>query len=31
MTRQRLRHPRARRFAAAHRDELFGGFRSCAL
>ena len=31
MTRQRCRHPRARRFAAPHRDELFCGFRSCSL
>ena len=31
MTRSRQRHPRARRFAAPHRDELFCGFRSCAL
>lgn len=31
MTRARQLHPRARRFAAAHRDELFAGFRSCAL
>jgi formylglycine-generating enzyme required for sulfatase activity len=30
MTRARQRHPRARRFAAPHRDELFAGFRSCA-
>ena len=31
MTRSRQRHPRARRFAAPHRDEMFCGFRSCAL
>jgi ergothioneine biosynthesis protein EgtB len=31
MTRARCRHPRARRFAAPHRDEMFCGFRSCAL
>ena len=31
MTRTRCRHPRARRFAAPHRDEMFCGFRSCAL
>jgi ergothioneine biosynthesis protein EgtB len=31
MTRARCKHPRARRFAAAPRDELFAGFRSCAL
>lgn len=27
----RLRHPRARRFLAAGRDEVFVGFRSCAV
>jgi formylglycine-generating enzyme required for sulfatase activity len=27
----RSRHPKSRRFAAARRDELFCGFRSCAL
>ena len=27
----RLRHPQARRFAAPDRDDLFVGFRSCAL
>lgn len=27
----RQRHPRARRFAEAGRDELFAGFRSCAI
>ena len=27
----RLRHPQARRFAAPERDELFVGFRSCAV
>jgi hypothetical protein len=27
----RMRHPRARRFAAAERDDLFAGFRSSAL
>jgi formylglycine-generating enzyme required for sulfatase activity len=31
LTRARWRHPRSRRFAAPHRDELFCGFRSCAL
>jgi gamma-glutamyl hercynylcysteine S-oxide synthase len=31
MTRARCKHPRARRFAAPYRDELFCGFRSCAL
>ena len=31
MTRARCKHPRARRFVAAHRDEVFCGFRSCAL
>jgi ergothioneine biosynthesis protein EgtB len=31
MTRARCKHPRARRFAAPHRDEMFCGFRSCAL
>jgi iron(II)-dependent oxidoreductase len=31
MTRARCKHPRARRFAAPWRDELFCGFRSCAL
>ena len=31
MTRQRCKHPRARRFVAPHRDEVFCGFRSCAL
>lgn len=31
VTRSRCRHPRARRFAAPWRDELFCGFRSCAL
>jgi gamma-glutamyl hercynylcysteine S-oxide synthase len=31
MTRARCKHPRARRFAAAQRDELFAGFRSCAI
>lgn len=31
MTRARCKHPRARRFAAAQRDELFVGFRSCAV
>jgi iron(II)-dependent oxidoreductase len=30
MTRPRCRHPRARRFAAPRRDEMFCGFRSCA-
>jgi formylglycine-generating enzyme required for sulfatase activity len=30
MTRTRWCHPRARRFAAAQRDDLFCGFRSCA-
>jgi formylglycine-generating enzyme required for sulfatase activity len=30
MTQPRWRHPRARRFAALQRDELFCGFRSCA-
>lgn len=30
-TRARWRHPKARRFAAPERDELFCGFRSCAL
>ncbi|MBN8507562.1 MAG: SUMF1/EgtB/PvdO family nonheme iron enzyme [Burkholderiales bacterium] len=30
MTRARQRHPRARRFVAPYRDELFAGFRSCA-
>jgi formylglycine-generating enzyme required for sulfatase activity len=27
----RARHPRARRFVAPERDDLFAGFRSCAL
>jgi ergothioneine biosynthesis protein EgtB len=31
MTRPRCKHPRARRFVAPHRDEMFCGFRSCAL
>jgi len=31
MTRTRCKHPRARRFVAPHRDEVFCGFRSCAL
>jgi ergothioneine biosynthesis protein EgtB len=31
LTPMRGRHPRARRFAAPWRDELFCGFRSCAL
>lgn len=31
MTRARCKHPRARRFAAPWRDEMFCGFRSCAL
>jgi ergothioneine biosynthesis protein EgtB len=31
MSRARCKHPRARRFAAAWRDEMFCGFRSCAL
>jgi iron(II)-dependent oxidoreductase len=31
MTRARLKHPRARRFAAPWRDDMFCGFRSCAL
>jgi formylglycine-generating enzyme required for sulfatase activity len=31
VTRARCRHPRARRFAAPWRDEMFCGFRSCAL
>jgi formylglycine-generating enzyme required for sulfatase activity len=31
MTRNRWRHPRARRFAAPQRDDMFCGFRSCAL
>jgi len=31
MTRGRWKHPRARRFAALLRDDLFCGFRSCAL
>ncbi len=31
LTRARCRHPRARRFAAPWRDEMFCGFRSCAL
>lgn len=31
MTRGRWKHPRARRFVAPHRDEIFCGFRSCAL
>lgn len=30
-TRARWRHPKARRFAAPERDDLFAGFRSCAL
>ncbi len=29
-TRARWRHPKARRFAAPHRDDMFCGFRSCA-
>jgi iron(II)-dependent oxidoreductase len=31
MTRARCKHPRARRFVAPWRDEMFCGFRSCAL
>ena len=31
MTRARCKHPRARRFVPPHRDEVFCGFRSCAL
>lgn len=31
MTAPRLKHPRARRFAAPTRDEQFVGFRSCAV
>ena len=31
MSRARCKHPRARRFVAPHRDEMFCGFRSCAL
>ncbi len=31
MTRQRHRHPQARRFAPPARDTMFSGFRSCAL
>ena len=31
MTRARCKHARARRFAAPHRDDMFCGFRSCAL
>ncbi len=31
MTRARCKHPRARRFVSPHRDEVFCGFRSCAL
>jgi formylglycine-generating enzyme required for sulfatase activity len=31
MTRQRARHPQARRFAPPGRDTMFSGFRSCAL
>jgi ergothioneine biosynthesis protein EgtB len=31
VTRTRWRHPKARRFAAPWRDEMFCGFRSCAL
>jgi ergothioneine biosynthesis protein EgtB len=31
MTRARWRHPRARRFAAPQRDDMFCGLRSCAL
>ena len=30
-TRQRIKHPRFRAFAAPERDDLFSGFRSCAL
>ncbi|MBA4175685.1 MAG: hypothetical protein C0505_03865 [Leptothrix sp. (in: Bacteria)] len=30
-TRRRWCHPRARRFAAPERDDLYSGFRSCAL
>jgi iron(II)-dependent oxidoreductase len=30
-TRKRLAHAKFRRFAAPERDDLFGGFRSCAL
>ena len=30
-TRARWRHPKARRFAAPERDDLFCGFRSCAV
>jgi EgtB-related family protein len=30
-TRQRMRHPKFRRFARPGRDDLFCGFRSCAL
>jgi ergothioneine biosynthesis protein EgtB len=31
VTRTRCRHPKARRFVAPWRDEMFCGFRSCAL
>ena len=31
LTRARWRHPRSRRFAGLERDELFCGFRSCAV
>lgn len=31
MSAPRQRHPKARRFVSAHRDDLFCGFRSCAL
>ena len=31
ITRQRCRHPKARRFAPAARDTMFSGFRSCAI
>ncbi|HEY1393603.1 MAG TPA: SUMF1/EgtB/PvdO family nonheme iron enzyme, partial [Methylibium sp.] len=30
-TRERIKHPRFRAFAAPVRDDLFSGFRSCAL
>ena len=30
-TRSRWRHPKARRFAAPERDDMFAGFRSCGL
>ncbi len=31
LTRSRLKHPKARRFAPLHADSMFCGFRSCAI